>query len=192
MKHELITLPYAADALAPVISKETIEYHHGKHLKGYVDTLNSLIEGTELENASLEDIVMKAEGKTFNQAGQIFNHNAYFLQMQPTKENNKPEGVLLAAIEKEWGSFEKFQEAFEEAAKGLFGSGWAWLVSDNAGKLSIEKYGNAGCPLREGLKGLLTFDVWEHAYYIDYRNSRPNHVKELWKIINWQVVAARM
>lgn len=190
MTHELIKLPYANNALEPVISAETIQYHHGKHLKGYVDTLNKLLPDSDLKDASLEDLVRKAEGKLYNQAGQAMNHNMYFLQFAP-KAGGQPEGKLAEAIKRDFGSFEEFQKAFNEACTSLFGSGWAWLASDNQGKLSIEKEPNAGNPLRKGLKPLMCFDVWEHAYYLTYQNRRADHVKDLWSIIDWKEIARR-
>lgn len=190
MTHELMTLPYAADALAPVISKETVEFHHGKHLLAYVNTLNSLIPGTEFENADLLDIVRKSEGKIFNQAGQVLNHNLYFTQFGPNA-GGVPKGALADAIAKEWGSFEAFQAAFLEACTGLFGSGWVWLASDENGVLTIEKEPNAGNPIRKGLNPLLGFDVWEHSYYLGYQNRRADHIKDLWSIVRWDVVEER-
>ena len=190
MTHELIKLPYANNALEPVISAETIQYHHGKHLKGYVDTLNKLLPDSDLKDASLEDLVRKAEGKLYNQAGQVMNHNMYFLQFAP-KAGGQPEGKLAEAIKRDFGSFEEFQKAFNDACTSLFGSGWAWLACDNQGKLSIEKEPNAGNPLRKGLKPLMCFDVWEHAYYLSYQNRRADHVKDLWSIIDWKEVARR-
>ena len=190
MTHELIKLPYANNALEPVISAETIQYHHGKHLKGYVDTLNKLLPDSDLKDASLEDLVRKAEGKLYNQAGQVMNHNMYFLQFAP-KAGGQPEGKLAEAIKRDFGNFEEFQKAFNEACTSLFGSGWAWLASDNQGKLSIEKEPNAGNPLRKGLKPLMCFDVWEHAYYLTYQNRRADHVKDLWSIIDWKEIARR-
>ena len=190
MTHELMTLPYAADALAPVISKETVEFHHGKHLLAYVNTLNSLIPGTEFENADLLDIVRKSEGKLFNQAGQVLNHNLYFTQFGPNA-GGAPKGALADAIAKEWGSFEAFQAAFLEACTGLFGSGWVWLASDENGVLTIEKEPNAGNPIRKGLNPLLGFDVWEHSYYLSYQNRRADHIKDLWSIVRWDVVEER-
>jgi superoxide dismutase len=190
MTHELITLPYAADALTPAISKETVEFHHGKHLLAYVNTLNSLIPGTEFENADLLDIVRKSEGKLFNQAGQVLNHNLYFTQFGPNA-GGAPKGALADAIAKEWGSFEAFQAAFLEACTGLFGSGWVWLASDENGVLTIEKEPNAGNPIRKGLNPLLGFDVWEHSYYLSYQNRRADHIKDLWSIVRWDVVEER-
>ena len=190
MKHELIKLPYAEDALEPVISKETLALHHGKHHKGYVDTLNGLIEGTEFENMTLGEIVQKSEGKMFNQAGQALNHNLYFTQFGPNA-GGKPVGKLAEAIDKEWGSFEKFQEQFLNAATALFGSGWVWLACDANGKLSIESEPNGGNPYRKGLNPLLGVDVWEHAYYLTYQNRRADHVKDIWSIVRWDVVNDR-
>lgn len=190
MKHELITLPYPNNALEPVISQQTVELHHGKHLKGYVDTLNDLIQGTEFENLSLGEIVKKAEGKMFNQAGQTLNHNLYFTQFGPNA-GGEPQGKLAEAISKQWGSFEAFKTDFNTACTALFGSGWIWLASDNEGKLSIESEPNAGNPYRKGLNPILGFDVWEHAYYLTYQNRRADHVKDLWTIVRWDIVAER-
>ncbi|KGN98472.1 superoxide dismutase [Porphyromonas gingivicanis] len=190
MKHELVTLPYSADALAPVISKETIEFHHGKHLRGYVDTLNKLIEGTEFENASLIDIVRKSEGKIFNNAGQTLNHDLYFTQFAPNA-GGEPIGKMAEAINKQWGSFDKFKEEVLDACVTLFGSGWVWVASDENGVLSIEKEPNAGNPIRKGLNPILGIDVWEHSYYLTYQNRRADHVKDIWSIINWSVIEER-
>ena len=190
MTHELMTLPYAADALAPVISKETVEFHHGKHLLASVNTLNTLIPGTEFEKADLLDIVRKSEGKIFNQAGQVLNHNLYFTQFGPNA-GGAPKGALADAIAKEWGSFEAFQAAFLEACTGLFGSGWVWLASDENGGWPIEREPNAGNPIRKGLNPLLGFDVWEHSYYLGYQNRRADHIKDLWSIVRWDVVEER-
>jgi len=191
MKFELIQLPYAPDALEPIISQQTIGLHHGKHLATYVNNLNNLIVGTEFENADLKTIVKKADGGIFNNAGQILNHNLYFTQFSPDG-GGVPVGKLAAAIDKKWGSFENFQKEFEAAAVTLFGSGWAWLASDENGNLSIIKEQNAGNPLKNGYTPLLTFDVWEHAYYVDYQNRRADHVKELWKIVDWNIVGERL
>ena len=190
MKFELVRLPYATNALEPVISQQTIEYHHGRHLQTYVNNLNNLIQGTQFENADLETIVKQSDGAIFNNAGQILNHNLYFMQFSPTG-GGKPSGRLLQAIEAVWGSFENFQKEFETAGAGLFGSGWVWLAADNDGKLSIVKEINAGNPLTKGLKPLLTFDVWEHAYYIDFQNRRADHLNNLWKIVDWKIVESR-
>lgn len=190
MKHELIKLPYANDALAPVISKETIEYHHGKHLQTYINNLNNLIQGTKFEDADLNTIIRESDGGIFNNAGQVLNHNMYFLQFAPNA-GGRPSGKLLAAIEEAFGSFENFQKEFETAATTLFGSGWAWLVADKDGKLQIMKESNAGNPVKHGLKPILCFDVWEHAYYLDFQNRRADQVKELWKIVSWAEVEKR-
>lgn len=190
MTHELISLPYAVDALAPVISKETVEFHHGKHLKTYVDNLNKLIIGTEFENADLNTIVQKSEGGIFNNAGQTLNHNLYFTQFRPGK-GGAPKGKLGETIDKQFGSFEKFKEEFNTAGTTLFGSGWVWLASDANGKLSIEKEPNAGNPVCKGLNPLLGFDVWEHAYYLTYQNRRADHLKDLWSIVDWDIVESR-
>ena len=190
MKFELVKLPYATDALEPVISKQTIEFHHGKHLQTYVNNLNNLIPGTAFENADLETIVKESEGAIFNNAGQILNHNLYFLQFSPTG-GGKPSGRLAQAIDAAWGSFENFQKEFETGGVGLFGSGWVWLAADNDGKLSIIREINAGNPLTKGLKPILTFDVWEHAYYLDFQNLRAGHLNSLWKIVDWKVVESR-
>ena len=190
MKFELVKLPYATDALEPVISKQTIEFHHGKHLQTYVNNLNNLIQGTKFENADLETIVKESDGAIFNNAGQVLNHNMYFLQFSP-KGGGQPSEKLAGAIQTAFGSFENFQKEFEAAGVGLFGSGWVWLAADKGGKLVITKENNAGNPITKGLKPLLCFDVWEHAYYLDYQNRRADHLKELWKIIDWKVVESR-
>ena len=166
MKFELIQLPYAANALEPVISKETIEFHHGKHLQTYVNNLNNLIQGTKFENATLEQIVAESDGAIFNNAGQTLNHNLYFTQFSPYG-GGRPTGALAKAIDATWGSFENFQKEFVAAGTGLFGSGWVWLAKDKDGKLSITKEANGSNPVAHGLKPILGFDVWEHAYYLD-------------------------
>ena len=175
-KFELIQLPYEANALEPVISKETLGFHHGKHLQAYVNNLNGLIEGTKYEDMPLEDIVKTSEGGVFNNAGQILNHNLYFTQFRAPKADNKPTGVIAKWIDEQFG----------------FGSGWVWLSVDKDGKLQITQETNAGNPVQRGLKPLLTFDVWEHAYYIDYQNRRPDHLAALWQIVNWDVVNERL
>lgn len=190
MKLELLKLPYAPDALEPVIGKQTIDFHHGKHLQTYVNNLNNLIQSTQFEDAPLETIVRQSDGPIFNNAGQVLNHNLYFTQFSPNG-GGKPAAKLAAAIDAAWGSFENFQKEMESAAVTLFGSGWAWLASDNAGKLLIIKEPNGGNPAAKGLKPLLGFDVWEHAYYLDYQNRRADHLKELWKIVDWKAVEAR-
>jgi Fe-Mn family superoxide dismutase len=191
MKFELVELPYAVDGLEPVISRQTIEFHHGKHLRTYVNNLNGLIQGTAFENADLETIVKESDGAVFNNAGQILNHNLYFTQFSPNGGGN-PSGKLAAAIDSAFGSFENFQKEFETAGTGLFGSGWVWLAADGNGKLSITREANAGNPVTKGLKPLLGFDVWEHAYYLDYQNRRADHLKELWKIVDWKAVESRL
>ena len=190
MKFELIPLPYAPDALAPAISAETLSFHHGKHLAGYVNTLNSLIEGTEFADASLEEIVYKSEGALFNNAGQTLNHNLYFTQFAPNA-GGAPTGKLLAAIEAKWGSFEAFQQEFLTACTTLFGSGWAWLAAKADGELVITKEPNGSNPVVHGLRPLMGIDVWEHAYYLSYQNRRADHIKDVWGIIDWSVVASR-
>ena len=187
----LIQLPYAPDALAPVISAETIGFHHGKHLQTYVNNLNALLPGSGFEDATLEEIVKKSEGGIFNNAGQILNHNLYFTQFAAPKENNVPTGRIVEAIQAQFGSFEAFKEEFEKKGATLFGSGWVWLSADVEGKLVITQEPNAGNPLTKGLKPLLTFDVWEHAYYLDYQNRRPAHLAALWQIVNWEEVNNR-
>lgn len=189
---ELIKLPYQANELEPMISEETIGFHHGKHLQTYVNNLNNAIVGTPYETMALEDIVRTAEGGVFNNAGQILNHNLYFLQFRPARPDNRPVGKIAQAIDAQFGSFEAFKEEFAKKGATLFGSGWVWLSADNEGKLVITQETNAGNPLQRGLKPLLTFDVWEHAYYIDYRNRRPDYMSALWQIINWDVVNERM
>ncbi|MDR0833811.1 MAG: superoxide dismutase [Candidatus Symbiothrix sp.] len=190
MAFELIKLPYAAEALEPAISAQTIGFHYGKHLQTYVNNLNNLIPGTKFENANLETIVKESDGGIFNNAGQILNHNLYFTQFSPNG-GGTPSGKLAAAIDATWGSFADFQTAFETAGTGLFGSGWVWLAAGKDGKLSISKESNAGNPLTQGLTPLLTFDVWEHAYYLDYQNRRADHLKALWKIVDWKIVETR-
>ena len=190
-KQELIPLPYAADALEPVISKTTIGFHHGKHLQAYVNNLNAAIEGTPFEEMPLEEVVRTAEGGVFNNAGQILNHNLYFTQFCAPKQDNRPVGALAQAIDAQFGSFDAFQAEFVKKGATLFGSGWVWLSSDAEGKLYITQEGNAGNPVQRGLKPLLTFDVWEHAYYLDYQNRRPDHLAALWQIVDWETVDRR-
>lgn len=190
MKFELVKLPYAPDALEPVISATTIGLHHGKHLQTYVNNLNKLIEGTEFANMELVDIVKKSEGGIFNNAGQTLNHNLYFTQFAPNK-GGEPTGDLLKAIEAKWGSFAEFKKQFEADATALFGAGWAWLATDKDGNLSINKYSNAGTPVVDGLTPLFGADVWEHAYYVDFENRRAEHLGKIWDITNWDEVAKR-
>jgi Fe-Mn family superoxide dismutase len=185
MEHKLPPLPYPMDALAPHISKETFEYHYGKHHQAYVTNLNNLIKGTEFENASLEDIVKKASGGVFNNAAQVWNHTFFWSSMKPGG-GGKPSGALAAAIDKKWGSFDAFKEAFSKSAVGNFGSGWTWLVRKPDGSMDIANTSNAGTPITGADKPLLTIDVWEHAYYIDYRNARPKFVETfLASLANW-------
>ena len=192
MTYEMPKLPYAHDALEPVISKETIDYHYGKHLQTYVNNLNNLVPGTEFEGKPLEVIVATApDGAIFNNAGQTLNHNLYFTQFSPYG-GGRPTGALAKAIDATWGSFENFQKEFVAAGTGLFGSGWVWLAKDKDGKLSITKEANGSNPVAHGLKPILGFDVWEHAYYLDYQNRRADHVNELWSIIDWDVVGKRL
>ena len=183
-------LPYASDSLAPAISQETIEFHYGKHEKAYIDNLNKMIEDTEFEDAELEDIIKKADGALFNNASQAWNHIFYFFSFSPNG-GGQPGGELAEAIKRDFGSFENFKKQFTEAGVKLFGSGWVWLSSDSEGKLVITQESNAGNPLRHGLNPLLTLDVWEHAYYLDYQNRRADALESLWDIIDWQVVEQR-
>ncbi len=189
-RFQLLTLPYALDALEPAISAETMALHHGKHLKGYVDNLNRLIVGTEFEQADLNTIVRKSEGAIFNNAGQTLNHNLYFTQFAPGK-GGEPKGKLAETIKKQYGSFEQFKEQMSKAAVSLFGSGWAWLASDADGVLYIMQESNAGNPVRKGLNPILGFDVWEHSYYLSYQNRRADHIRDLWNIIDWDIVSSR-
>ena len=190
-KFELMTLPYAPDALAPVISAETLGFHHGKHLNAYVTNLNAALPGSGMEGKSLEEVVLNAQGGMLNNAGQILNHNLYFSQFRAPRADNAPAGRLAQAIDEEFGSFEAFKEAFAKAGVTLFGSGWAWLSANAEGKLVITQEPNAANPIQHGLRPLMTMDVWEHAYYLDYQNRRPDHLAALWQIIDWDVVAAR-
>ena len=190
-KIELMALPYAIDALEPVISKQTLEFHHGKHLAGYVNNLNGLLPGSGFEDASLEDIVLKTTGGMLNNAGQILNHELYFGQFSGEPTKSAPTGKLAEAIERDFGSFEAFKEAFQKGGATLFGSGWVWLSADKDGKLVITQEANAANPIQKGLKPLLTFDVWEHAYYLDYQNRRPDHLAALWQIVDWNVIEQR-
>ena len=200
-KFELMALPYANDALEPVISRQTLEFHHGKHLAAYVNNLNALLPGSGFEEASLEEIVCKATGGILNNAGQILNHELYFGQFfdkrsgkaerTAPKADNAPTGKLAEAIVRDFGSFEAFKEEFQKKGATLFGSGWVWLSADKDGKLVITQEVNAANPIQKGLKPLLTFDVWEHAYYLDYQNRRPDHLAALWQIIDWEVIGKR-
>lgn len=191
MIHELPKLPYAPDALEPYISKQTIDFHYGKHHLAYVNNLNKLIPGTEFENASLDDIVMKSTGGVFNNGAQVWNHTFYWNCMKP-QGGGEPSGALAAAILKDFGSFAEFKEKFSAAAATLFGSGWAWLVKKDDGTLAIVQESNAGNPMRNGAAPLLTCDVWEHAYYLDKQNLRPNYIADFWNLVDWGAVAARL
>lgn len=191
-KFELMALSYAPEALEPVISKETIAFHHGKHLAGYVNNLNGLLEGSPLTGLSLEEIILKADGGMLNNAGQILNHNLYFGQFCAPKADNHPVGKLAQAIVRDFASFDAFKEEFQKKGATLFGSGWVWLSADKEGKLVITQESNAANPIQKGLKPLLTFDVWEHAYYLDYQNRRPDHLAALWQIVDWEMIERRL
>ena len=189
MTYEMPKLPYAHDALEPVISKETIDYHYGKHLQTYVNNLNNLVPGTEFEGKPLEVIVATApDGAIFNNAGQVLNHTLYFLQFTPKQSSKEPKGKLAEAIKRDFGSFENFKKEFDAAAVGLFGSGWAWLSVGKDGKLVITKEPNGSNPVRHGYKPLLGFDVWEHAYYLKYHNVRPDYIEAFFNLVNWDKV----
>lgn len=190
MTHTMPQLPYEKNGLEPYISQETIDYHYGKHLQTYVDNLNKLIPGTEYENATLEEIIKKADGPIFNNAAQVWNHTFYFNSFAP-KPQAQPAGDLKNAIDKKYGSFDNFKAEFEKKATSLFGSGWTWLVADKDGNLDIVNESNAGNPLRNGLKPIMVMDVWEHAYYIDYRNRRAESVKATWNILDWKKIDER-
>ena len=193
----LIDLPYPIDALEPAISARTLEFHHGKHLKGYVDNLNKLIAGTEFESMPLEDIVRRSAGPIFNNAGQILNHNLYFTQFRSSAiissegEAEVEKSPLVAQIIKQWGNLDAFKADFVQKGTTLFGSGWVWLQADVSGDLSIGQYSGADNPVAPGLRPILTFDVWEHAYYLDYQNRRAAHLEALWGIVDWGVLDKR-
>ncbi len=188
MKHELPDLPYAKNALEPHMSAETLEFHHGKHHKAYVDKLNDLIPGTEFENMPLEEIIKKSSGAIFNQAAQVWNHTFFWNCMSPNG-GGEPKGALAEAINKHFGSFEQFKKEFSEKTVAIFGSGWSWLVKKDDGSLAIEQTSNAHNPMSDNLgTALLTCDIWEHAYYIDYRNARPKFLEAFWNIVNWDFV----
>jgi Fe-Mn family superoxide dismutase len=188
MAHQLPDLPFAENALEPHISAETLRFHHGKHHAAYVANLNKLIAGTDMEGLSLEEVIGTAEGGVFNNAAQIFNHTFYWNCLTPNA-GGKPTGNLAGAIDKAFGSFDAFQEQFSQTAITTFGSGWGWLVRNGDGSLALQSTANAGTPLTSGQTPLLTCDVWEHAYYIDYRNARPDYVKAFWELVNWEFVA---
>ena len=187
----LIDLPYTQDALAPIISADTLSFHYGKHLQTYVDNLNKLLPGSGLEELSLEEIVKKSTGTIFNNVGQVLNHNLYFTQFVPKPSLPAPTDNLAKQIEKQWGSIDAFKTEFEAKGVGLFGSGWVWLQANAEGELSIAQYTNADTPVAHGFNPLLTFDVWEHAYYLDYQNRRAAHLAALWQIVNWKAIEAR-
>jgi len=189
MAFELPALPYAMNRLLPYISEETLEFHYGKHHQTYVTNLNNLIPGTEFENLGLEEIIMKASGGIFNNAAQVWNHTFYWNSLAPSA-GGEPAGALADAISAQFGSFEQFKEEFTKCAVTTFGSGWAWLVKNADGSLGLVSTSNAGCPLTSGQKPLLTCDVWEHAYYIDYRNARPKYLEAFWALVNWDFAAA--
>lgn len=191
MKFEMPKLPYATNALEPVISQQTVELHYGKHLQTYVNNLNNLVPGTKFENADLVTIIKESDGPIFNNAGQILNHDIYFASFTEPGKGGKPSGKLAEAIDSQFGSFDNFKKEFNAAGAGLFGSGWVWLAKDASGKLSIEKEPNGSNPVVKNLTPILGFDVWEHAYYLDYQNRRPDHLAALWDIINWDVVSSR-
>ena len=187
MEHKLPELPYPLDALAPYISKETLEFHYGKHHQTYVTNLNNLIKGTEFENASLEEIIKQSSGGIFNNAAQIWNHTFYWFCLAP-KAGGEPTGAVAVAINAKFGSFAAFKEAFTKSATTNFGSGWTWLVKKPDGSVDVVNTSNAGTPLTGADKPLLTCDVWEHAYYIDYRNARPKYLEAFWALVNWDFV----
>ncbi len=191
MSFELPALPYAPDALAPVISARTIEFHYGKHHQTYVNNLNKLIVGTEFENSSLEEIIVKASGGIFNNAAQVWNHTFYWNCLSP-KAVSQAEGKLLEALIRDFGSVDAFKEQFVAAATTLFGAGWAWLVMDSENKLKIVQESNAGNPMKSNLVPLFTMDVWEHAYYLDYQNRRPDYISALWTIVDWKKIEERL
>lgn len=189
MAFELPALPYADDALEPYISAETISFHYGKHHQTYVTNLNKLVPGTAFEDLSVEQIIMKAEGGIFNNAAQIWNHTFYWNGLTPNGKD-VASGTLASAITEKFGSFDEFKAKFSTSAATNFGAGWTWLVKNNDGSIEIVNTSNAGCPLTDGQTPLLTCDVWEHAYYIDYRNARPKYVETFWKLVNWDFVEA--
>lgn len=184
MPFQLPELPFSKDSLAPHISAETLDYHHGKHHNAYVTKLNAAIEGTEYASMSLEDIIKKSEGGLFNNAAQVYNHTFYWNCLSPNGGGN-PSGKIEEAINSKWGSFDSFKEAFTQSAATNFASGWTWLVKDSSGNLEIVNTDDAGCPITNNQTPVLTIDVWEHAYYVDYRNSRPNYINAFWNLVNW-------
>lgn len=191
MEHKLPELPWSNDALAPHISPETIEYHYGKHHNAYVTKLNAGIKGTEFEDASLEDIIKKAKGGLFNNAAQVWNHTFYWNCLAPNA-GGAASGAIADKINAKWGSFDKFKEEFSNSAATNFGSGWTWLVADGSGDLSIVNTDDAETPMTQGLTALMTIDVWEHAYYVDYRNARPDYINAFWNLVNWDFVNSNL
>ena len=191
MSFELPALPFEMDALEPHISKETLEYHYGKHHQAYVTKLNDGIKGTEFENATLEEIVEKSEGGIFNNAAQVWNHTFYW-NCLAANAGGEPTGEIAEEFNASFGSFAEFKQQFSASAATLFGSGWAWLVQNSEGKLEIVQEVNAGNPMTSGLKPILTCDVWEHAYYVDYRNARPSYIESFWKLVNWEFVNSQL
>lgn len=191
MAFELPALPYAKDALMPHISPETIDYHYGKHHQAYVNNLNGLVEGTDNAKKSLEEIIKSSDGGLFNNAAQVWNHTFYWNCLSPNG-GGEPTGTVADAINGAFGSFANFKEQFSKSAAGNFGSGWTWLVKDTNGKLAIVNTSNAGCPLTAGQTPVLTVDVWEHAYYVDYRNARPKYLEAFWALVNWDFVASNL
>jgi superoxide dismutase, Fe-Mn family len=190
MAFELPKLPYELNELEPVISKQTMDFHYGKHHQAYVTNLNNLAKGTKFENATLEEIIREADGGIFNNGAQVWNHTFYFMSFRPNS-GGEPTGPLAEAIDKSFGSFAEFKEKFSKAAATLFGSGWAWLVKKADGSLDIIQESNAGNPIKQGLIPILTCDVWEHAYYLGYQNRRPDYLNDFWSIIDWEVVGSR-
>jgi Fe-Mn family superoxide dismutase len=191
MSYTLPALPYALNALEPHVSQKTLEFHYGKHHQAYVTNLNNLVPGTKFESASLEDIVMGAEGPIFNNGAQVWNHTFYFTSFSP-KGGGEPSGKIGDDIKKSFGSFGEFKEKFSKAAATLFGSGWAWLIRNADGSMEVIQESNAGNPLKKGLKPILTCDVWEHAYYLDYQNRRPDYIESFWKLVDWELVGKRL
>ncbi len=192
MPHELPALPFAKNALEPIISAETLDYHYGKHHQAYVTNLNNLIPGTEFESLALEEIIKKAQGGVFNNAAQVWNHTFYWSCLRAPSADNAPQGRLADAINAAFGSFDAFKAQFSKAAVGNFGSGWTWLVQNADGSLEIFNTSNAGTPMTAGKTALLTVDVWEHAYYVDYRNARPKYLEAIWQLISWDFVASQL
>ncbi len=189
MAFELPPLPYSLDALAPNMSRETLEYHYGKHHQAYVTNLNNLLPGSEFEGKTLEDIIKKSSGPLFNNAAQVWNHTFFWHCLTPNAKNGTPTGALADKINQTFGTFEQFKEQFSKTAITTFGSGWGWLIKNADGSLAIQSTSNAGTPMTDNKKALLTCDVWEHAYYIDYRNARPKYVEKYWELVNWDFVA---